>query len=70
MLPRLDARLLYGYRVRGRHQDKSKDEEGAHDAAAIGHRCDDVRGGRFAFGRAACCAPSPCAAARAQWTQL
>ncbi|KIZ04667.1 glycogen operon protein GlgX [Monoraphidium neglectum] len=42
MLPRLDPSLLYGFRVRGRNQDKSRAEDGTHDPAAVGHRCDEV----------------------------
>ncbi len=42
LLPRLDPTLLYGYRIKGRNQDKSKGLDGGHDAAAAGHRCDEV----------------------------
>lgn len=44
-LPRLDPSLLYGYRVFGRHQEKSRvvgpdGHTALHDDAAVGHRCD------------------------------
>lgn len=42
-LPRLDPRLLYGFRVSGPNQDKSRGADGRHDDAAAGHRCDEVR---------------------------
>lgn len=41
-LPRLSPSLLYGYRVKGYNQDKSKGEDGKHEDAAAGHRCDEV----------------------------
>ncbi|KAI8476733.1 MAG: isoamylase [Monoraphidium minutum] len=42
MLPGLDPSLLYGYRIEGPHQDKSRAADGGHDNAAAGHRCDEV----------------------------
>jgi len=42
LLPRLDPKLLYGYRIRGPNQDKSKGADGEHDLVAVGHRCDEV----------------------------